>query len=37
MARRLGWPPEREREEIDRWEQHVAAEQALLAHALNEA
>lgn len=33
MARRLGWTPEREREELDRWEAAVRAERSLLARA----
>jgi len=35
MARRLGWSPERQREEIDRYEALVRDEQALLARALD--
>lgn len=35
MARRLGWAPEREREELDRWEAHVRDERAKLARALD--
>jgi glycerol-3-phosphate dehydrogenase len=34
MARRLGWSPEREREELDRYEAAVRDEQSLLAQAL---
>ncbi len=34
MARRLGWSPEREREEVDRWEQLVQDERALIERAL---
>lgn len=35
MARRLGWSPEREREEVDRWEALVEDERARIARALN--
>jgi glycerol-3-phosphate dehydrogenase len=34
MSRRLGWGPEREREEIDRYEARVRDEQAMIARAL---
>ncbi len=34
MARRLGWAPERQREELDRYEHAVRREQDLLARAL---
>lgn len=34
MARRLGWSPEREREEIDRWESDVREGDARIARAL---
>jgi len=34
MARRLGWSPEREREEVDRWEAAVREGDERLAHAL---
>jgi len=34
LARRLGWSPERERDELDQWRLHVRDEQALLARAL---
>jgi glycerol-3-phosphate dehydrogenase len=34
MARRLGWNPERERDEVDRWEQTVREERALITRAL---
>lgn len=34
MARRLGWAPEREREEMDRWEQSVREGDELIARAL---
>jgi glycerol-3-phosphate dehydrogenase len=34
LARRLGWSPEREREELDRYEAAVREEQTLLSHAL---
>ncbi len=37
MARRLGWSPVREREEIDRYEAAVREEQTLLAQALEPA
>ena len=35
LARRLGWAPERERDELDAWHAHVAENQALLARALD--
>jgi glycerol-3-phosphate dehydrogenase len=35
MARRLGWSPEREREEVDRWEHIVRDERALISRALD--
>jgi glycerol-3-phosphate dehydrogenase len=35
MARRLGWSPEREREECDRYETIVNAERALIAQAMH--
>jgi glycerol-3-phosphate dehydrogenase len=34
MARRLGWSPERQRDEMDRYETSVREEQALIAQAL---
>lgn len=34
MARRLGWTPEREREELDRWEQTVREGDELIARAI---
>jgi glycerol-3-phosphate dehydrogenase len=37
MARRLGWSPEREREEMDRFESKVQDERALIARALGSA
>lgn len=36
MARRLGWSPEREREEVDRWENAVREDDERLARALAE-
>ena len=36
MARRLGWSPEREREEIDRYEAAVRDEQTMIAQALED-
>jgi hypothetical protein len=34
MARRLGWNPERERDEIDRWEARVRDDRDRIARAL---